>query len=371
MLPKTINKFIKKEYSLLLTISLYIILNIFKTQIDPNNINSLLSSLISIIIFAFLLICSMNVVKHADWLSEKFGEPYGTIILTLSVVCIEAGLIMTIMLTGKGEPSLARDAMFSVMMIAVNGLCGVSLICGGLKYKNQRYNLEGANAFLAILIPIFTICLIMPSFTKTTQDGTLSTFQSIIVIVICLILFGTFLIKQTITHKGYFHFSATEQEVEHKKPIGSVLYNFIILVIGLTTIILLSKNMAVFLEYKITKASLPYQLSGFIVALLVLTPEGISAIKSAAKNELQKSINLCIGSAVASICLTIPAVLILSMIFHHKVVLGLDNISIMLLVLTFFTCVITFSAKKTSMLYGMIMTSMFILYVALIFDGVY
>ena len=359
----------RHEYGIILPVILFILLNFVFQNHSPYKLSHLMVQLTTASIFIIMMICAFNVVKHADWLAEKLGEPYGTLILTLAVITIEVALIVTMMLTGKGDPTLARDTMFAVIMIAVNGFAGLSLLTGGIRHSTQMYNIEGASAYIAVLIPLIMLCLILPNYTLSTEVGTLSSGQSIIVIVVCIMLYATFLVKQTITHRDYFKFSIREEEdEEHRSPIGSVFYHVSMLILGLVVMIALSKNLATFLEYSIQEAGLPSKLGGFIIALLVLTPEGVSAIQSAYKNQLQRSINLCMGSAVATICLTVPSVLIISMLLNEKLVLGLNATATVLMILTFFISLITFTSRRTSVLNGMVLLSVFLVYFALIFD---
>ncbi|MFZ9035494.1 MAG: calcium:proton antiporter [Francisellaceae bacterium] len=356
-----------KESGLLIALVLFILLWGVGDRIAADSIPNFFSYLLSIIIFVVMLICSFNVVKQADWLAERFGEPYGTLILTLAVISIEVALIITVMLAGKGEPTLARDTMFAVIMIAINGFAGLSLLTGGIKHYTQMYNIEGASAYLAVLIPLATICLILPNYTVSTTLSTLSNFQSVIVIIICVALYATFLVKQTITHKDYFQFSIDREEDPHH-PEGRISYHVICLLAGLMVMILLSKYLAAYLQHNIEDAGLPRPLVGFIIAMLVLMPEGVSAIQSAYKNRLQRSINLCMGSALATICLTVPSVLIISLFIGQPLILGLQSSSLLLLVLTFFSSVITFSTRRTSVLNGVVHLSIFMVYFVLIFD---
>ncbi len=361
-------RFGKKEYGLILPLVIFLLLNFAFTSLTPSTLLHTGSIIVTFVIFLVMLLCAFNVVKHADWLAEKFGEPYGTLILTLAVISIEVALIVTMMLIGKGDPVLARDTMFAVIMIAVNGFAGLSLLTGGIKHSTQMYNIEGASAYIAVLIPLVTLCLILPNFTVATTEGTLSTSQSVLIIFVCVLLYATFLVKQTITHKDYFRFSIDREEEEHHNPIGSVCYHVVMLIIGLGIMIALSKNLGNFLNYSIQEAGLPSKLGGFIIALLVLTPEGVSAIQSAYKNQLQRSINLCMGSAVATICLTVPSVLIISLFLGEKLILGLNSTATILMLLTFFISLITFTSRRTSVLNGMVLLSVFIVYFALIFD---
>lgn len=365
-------RLIKLEYGLLFPLVLFLVLNFAFSSLIPQQISHASAISVTFLIFIIMLSCAFNVVRHADWLAEKFGEPYGTLILTLAVISIEVVLIVTMMLIGKGDPTLARDTMFAVIMIAINGFAGFSLLTGGIKHRTQMYNIEGASAYLAVLIPLITLCLILPNYTTATSVGTFDLAQSIIVIIVCIILYGTFLIKQTITHRDYFKFSLDRSEEEKQQelqsPIGSAFYHISMLVVGLIIMIALSKNLAEFLEFSIQEAGLPSKLGGFIIALLVLAPEGVSAIQAAYKNQLQRSINLCMGSAVATICLTVPSVLTISLFINQKLILGLNATAVVLIVLTFFISLVTFTSRRTSVLNGMVLLSVFAVYFALIFD---
>lgn len=365
---KTIS-FIKTEYGVILPIILFVLLNMVFSGLDPYNISHFATAATTFVIFAVMLVCAFNVVKHADWLAEKFGEPYGTLILTLSVISIEVALIITMMLIGKGDPTLARDTMFAVIMIAVNGFAGLSLLTGGIKHNTQMYNTEGASIYISLLILLLTVCLILPNYTVATDAGTFNLSQSVIVIIVCVILYAVFLVKQTVTHKDYFQYTQDDaSNEEHHSPIGSVLFHVIMLLLGLIVMIALSKNLASFLEFSIQEAGLPSKLGGFIIALLVLTPEGVSAIQAAYKNQLQRSINLCMGSAVATICLTVPSVLVISLVLGQPLILGLNSTSIVIMVLTFLIALVTFTSRRTSVFNGMVLLSVFIVYFALIFD---
>ncbi|WP_116964111.1 calcium:proton antiporter [Fastidiosibacter lacustris] len=365
-----ISAFIKAEYGVVLPIILFILINFIFTTFNPQNISHFVTAVTTFTIFCVMLICAFNVVKHADRLAHKFGEPYGTIILTLSVISIEVALIITMMLIGKGDSTLARDTMFAVIMIAVNGFAGLSLLTGGIKHNTQMYNIEGASIYISLLILLLSICLILPNYTVATDAGTFNLSQSIIVIVVCVILYANFLVMQTITHSDYFQFSLDHksQQGEQHSSMRSVCYHVTLLLIGLIVMIALSKNLGTFLEYSIQEAGLPSKLGGFIIALLVLTPEGVSAIQAAYKNQLQRSINLCMGSAVATICLTVPSVIVINLILGHPLILGLNSTSIVILMLTFFISLITFTSRRTSVFNGVVLLTVFAIYFALIFD---
>lgn len=367
---KPAGRFVIKECGLITAILFLLLINSAFVHREKTVYSHTGTLVVTFIIFLIMLICAFNVVKHADRLAEIFGEPYGTLILTLAVISIEVSLIITMMLTGKSDAKLARDTMFAVIMIAVNGFAGLSLLVGGIKHNRQMYNVEGASAYLAVLISLATFCLILPNFTLSTAVGTLSTGQSVLLILVCSILYLSFLIKQTMTHRDYFQFSPRYDENIKKQAssIHSVYYHILLLIIGMIVIITLSKTLAFFLEQSIETAGLPVKLGGFVIALLVLMPEGFSAIQAAYNNQLQRSINLCMGSGVATICLTVPAVLIISLMLRHTLVLGLTPTAMVILILTFFISLITFSVRRTSVLNGMVLLSIFLVYFILIFD---
>lgn len=373
--------FLRSEYSMLLAWIAFILLNFVFTDLHTIKLSTTALVLYTFAILLVMVLCSFNVVKHADRLGRMLGEPYGTIILTLSVISIEVMLIVSMMLLGKGNPTLARDTMLAVIMISINGFFGLSLLVGGVKNGRQTYNTESGSTYISMLIPLATASLILPNYTVATHGGTLSVGQSIIIVTICILLYITFLVKQTITHQDHFKYephipnipnapNVPKQKGEgnslHGKP--SVYYSCILLILSLSSMILLSKNIAYFLGECITKAHLPIALVGVILALLVIMPEGLSAVQAAYKNQLQRAINLCMGSAIATICLTVPAVVLVTMMLHTRLILGLGSSDIVLMVLTFFISLITFTSRKTSILNGMVLLSIFVLYLLLVFD---
>lgn len=326
-------------------------------------------------LFGIMLWSSFLVVHHADALALKLGEPFGTLILTLSVISIEVILISAIMLTGVHNPTLGRDMMFSVLMIALNGLVGLSLLLGGIRHLEQRFNLQGANTFFIVLVPLAVISLIIPSYTRTTLEATFSTAQNIFLILISAALYGSFLLIQTLRHREYFMAPKIEQdEIEktykqpHTQNPRSALYHTFFLFIYMIPIVLLSKKLAIIIDYGTTTFGAPSALGGLIVALLVLSPEGLAAINAATANQIQRSINICLGSALATIGLTVPAILLIGLYTDQIVVLGLEQKNRVLLVLTLFVSYITFSNGKSNVIQGIVHLVLFACYIMLIFD---
>ncbi|MDA7742386.1 calcium:proton antiporter [Francisellaceae bacterium] len=363
-------KVLKNEFGILLSILLFIFLFISNST-TPNTVGFPQDLIWTCAIAFIMMLCIFNIVKHADWLAERFGEPYGTLILTLSVISIEVILIVMTMIISK-DSALARDTMYAVLMITMNAFIGISLIAGGIKHRTQLYNGQGANAYLAVLVPLAVISLILPNFTQSSELGTFSSVQATVVIACCVLFYASFLVIQTVTHKKHFipcdevHDDKSEVTIFSKK---STIYHVTFLIIGLIVMILLSKYLAAFLDHGMTKANLPVAFGGVIIALLVLMPEGVSAVKAARENQLQRSVNLCMGSAVATICLTVPAVLIVGMVMNIPVILGLNNTNMVLLGLTLLISSITFTPTRTNSLNGMAHFIIFLIFFVLIFNS--
>lgn len=341
-----------------------------------------LASALFIFLFSVCLIASFGVVRHANALAHLLGEPFGTLILTLSVVGIEVSFISAIMLTGESTPTLARDTMYAVLMIVLNGLVGIALLLGGLKHGEQDYSLQGARAFLAVLLPLAIFSLVLPSFTISTSEASFSPFQAIYFAFITIILYGIFLGLQTTRHRSFFNDPntstiAASQEPPLKEPdssfkahgpIFSVAYHTIFLIVTLIPIVLLSKRVAKVIDFGIVEFGAPVALGGVLISLLVLTPESLAALQAALKNRLQRAVNLLLGSALATIGLTLPAVLAIGLFTGKRVTLGLPPASITVLLLTLVMSVITFGGSRTNMLQGAVHLVIFLTYLMLIFS---
>ena len=322
-------------------------------------------------LFASMLWLSFSVVHHADCLAAKLGEPYGTLILTIAVIVIEVVMISAVMLTGARNPELGRDMMFAVLMIVLNGLVGISLLLGGIRHLEQTHNLQGANTFLAVLLPLATLCLILPNFTQSTAVGTYSSVQMIFAILASVGLYGAFLIAQTLRHRGYFQTQEVaddHHDDHHGLVLRSIGFHVAMLLANMLPIILLSKSMAKLIDYEISALGAPVALGGVIIAVLVLAPEGLAAVKSALDDRLQRSINICLGSALATIGMTVPAILIIGMATDSKVVLGLGPVNSVLFVTTAVVSVVTLSGRKTNVIHGVVHLILFLAYLVMLFD---
>jgi len=327
-------------------------------------------------LFGVILLSAFAIVRHADDLAHQLGEPLGTLILTLSVTGIEVMMITAVMYAGRDTSSLARDAMFAVVMIVLNGMVGLSLLLGGLRYREQTYNLQGANAFLAVIVPLAVLGLVLPNFTVSSPGPTFSPLQSTFLIVMSTGLYGVFLAIQNVRHRDYFRMpELVGPAVDRDKggeqvelPARSVIYGFVLLLSYLLPLVVLCEQLAIPLNFGMHELRAPPALSGFVVAVLILSPESLGAIRAALANQLQRSINILLGSVLATIGLTIPAVLTIGFITGQSVVLGLNPANMTLLLLTLGLSTLTFGSSRSNVLLGAVHLLLFFAYVMLIFD---
>lgn len=328
-------------------------------------------------IFAVMLWSSFAVMRHADGLAELLGEPYGTLVLTLSVTTIEVAVIAAMILHGSDNPTLARDTMLAVLMIVLNGMIGLSLLIGGIRHGEQYFNLQGARSFISVIVTLATISLILPRFTTSTPDPTLTSGQEAFFVTITIMLYLTFLAIQTVRHRGFFVQPTAAVEVtdapavrerNHRPPPLSIGQHTFFLIVMLISVVLLSKKLAALTEYEMAAINAPDALGGILVAVLVLAPEGLAALHAATMNRLQRSVNICLGSALATIGLTVPAVLTISLFHNTHLVLGVDLAHMILLTLTLLLSAITFSGGRTNMLQGAVHLVVFMVYVMLVFS---
>jgi len=310
------------------------------------------------LVFAVLLLIILfgtvfAAVHHAETIAQKIGEPYGTLLLTLAVTIIEVALIATIMLGEKAVPTLARDTVFAVVMIVCNGLVGICILAGGLRYREQDVQVTGSNLYLSVLIVLATITLIMPNYTLTTPGPLYSTAQLIFVSVVTIILYGVFLYTQTILHRDYFINDSADFDGNAAQTSNRTLtLSIILLLVSLLAVVLLAKKFSLVVDAGAALIGAPPAFAGILVALLILLPESVAAISAARKNDLQKSINLALGSSLATIGLTIPAVALAAYVLDKPLLLGLDARETVLLVMTFILSMLTFGTGRTNILFG-------------------
>ncbi len=339
--------------------------------------NPLWFALMLVWLFSVIMGSAFAVVHHAESLAVRLGEPLGTLLLTLSVIGIEVMMISAVMLTGEGKPALARDTMFGIVMIVLNGMVGLALLLGGLRYHEQEYNLQGANSFLSLIVPLTVLGLVLPNFTSASSGPTLSVFQSVFLAIMSIGIYSLFLIIQNWRHREYFvkPAKAIERQGEgsaagHAADIAtnSITYHALFLVMYLLPVVVLAEEIALPIDHGIEVLHAPLALGGFLVAALILSPESLSATRAALANDLQRSINILLGSVLASIGLTIPAVLTIGLVTGKTIVLGLEPADSLLLVLTLAVCALTFISNRTNVLSGAVHLLLFLAYVMLIFE---
>jgi Ca2+:H+ antiporter len=307
-------------------------------------------------------------VHHAEVIAERIGEPYGTLLLTLAVTVIEVALIATIMVGEKSVPTLARDTVFAVVMIVCNGLVGICILAGGLRYREQDVQVSGSGLYLSVLIVLATITLIMPNYTLTTPGPTYSAGQLCFVSVVTVILYGVFLYTQTIRHRNYFINEAAGNADDGAHASNRLLaLSIVLLLISLLAVVLLAKKFSLVVDAGTALIGAPPAFAGILVALLILLPESVAAVAAARNNDLQKSINLALGSSLATIGLTIPAVAVAAYALDKQLVLGLNDQEVVLLVLTFILSMLTFVTGRTNILFGLVHLVVFAVFVFLVF----
>ncbi|SHN61741.1 calcium:proton antiporter [Desulfovibrio litoralis] len=364
-----------------------IIFLIFGTRLMGFVSNPIILSLEFLWILGVIIWAAFGVVHEAEELAEMLGEPYGTLVLTLSIVIIEVALVAAVMLGSTAPPTLGRDTMFAVLMIVLNGVVGLGLLIGGIRHKEQNYNIQGAGAYLVVLLPLSVLALVLPNFTSSTQDGSLSTVQAVLIASFTIILYGTFLILQTGRHNEFFTPMPNPQDQPVEKDLAiinaqtinnehpqqktisrsTIAKHIFLLLLHIFPIVILSKTLGIILAIGLLRLDAPSELGGIIIAMIVFTPEGIASLRATTANELQRAVNLCLGAATSTMGLTVPVVLLIGVLIKQPVLLGLSGPNMIILALTLLLSIRTFSGKPTTMLEGCVHLIMFFVYLLLVF----
>jgi Ca2+:H+ antiporter len=324
--------------------------------------------LFALVLLVILFGTVFAAVHHAEVIAHEIGEPYGTLLLTLAVTIIEVALIATIMLGDKEVPTLARDTVFAVVMIVCNGLVGICIFIGGLRYREQDFQVSGANLYLSVLFIFATITLVLPNYTLTTPGPIYSAAQLGFVSVVTILLYGVFLYTQTIRHRDYFVREVAGSAKGGTEVSGRMLaLSVALLLVSLVAVVLLAKKFSLVVDAGTALLGAPSAFAGVLVALLILLPESVAAIAAARGNDLQKSINLALGSSLATIGLTIPAVAAAAYTLDKQLVLGLNDEEMVLLLLTFMLSMLTFGTGRTNILFGLVHMVVFAVFVFLEF----
>ncbi|MFC3691088.1 calcium:proton antiporter [Chenggangzhangella methanolivorans] len=310
------------------------------------------------------------VLHHAESVAHRIGEPYGTLLLTVAVTSIEVSIIVSLMLQGKNNPTLARESVFSTVMIVTSGLVGACLVLGSWRHRHQEFKRQGTSALLSVLAALSILTLVLPNYTLTTAPGTFSAAQLGFVSVLAVLLYAGFVFAQTIGHRDDFveDLVARPEHAHHPARQTNIVVSLVMLFAGLIGVVLLAEHVASGVEHGLVALQVGQvdAIIGALIAALVLLPEGVSAIRAAWRNELQRSINIALGSACATIGLTIPTVAVVSMIAGRELTLGLGQGDSVLLFLTLAVSVISFGTGRTIVLTGLVHLVVFVAYLMLI-----
>ncbi|MEU1972921.1 calcium:proton antiporter [Microbacterium sp. NPDC019599] len=339
--------------------------------------NATLAVVCFVVILGAIMVAAFGVVHHAEHLAEKVGEPFGTLILTLTVVVIEVVLIASIMLAPSGSATIGRDSLFAVMMIIVNGVLGLTILLGALKFGPQRYNMEGASIYIAMIAALSLVTLVLPSFLTSTGDGSLVPLQSIGIAVLSAALYVFFLFMQTGSDRALYLQPLPERvtaglagapEPEHPKVTrGELLTRSALLVATVLPIVLLAHDLGILVDRGIELTGAPAALGGVIIAIIVFTPEAITAVRAALANENQRALNLGLGAFVSTVGLTIPAILVIGLVTGQPVILGESPGNMVLICITLVMTVITYFAPRTTAVHGAVHLMLFGVYGVLLF----
>jgi Ca2+:H+ antiporter len=305
-------------------------------------------------------------VHHAEVVAHRVGEPYGTLVLALAVTLIEVALVVSLMMTGGDEAAaLARDTVFAAIMIILNGIIGLCLVVGGAAHSQQTFSMDGVSAALVALATIAIMTLVFPNYTVSAPGPFYSPGQLLLIATVSLVIYGTFVFTQTIGHRQFFLPAADPDDTAPHSPPpsnGTTALSSILLMVCLIAVVLLAKKLAPSLEATVARLGAPNAIVGVIIAGIVLLPEGLAAIRAARANRLQTSLNLALGSALASIGLTIPAVSALSLYTHSHLLLGISPKSTALLMLSLFVTALALRTGRTIILHGVALLVIFVVY---------
>ena len=339
---------------------------------------------IFVLVLATIIGAAFGVVKEADELAHKLGEPYGTLILTLSIVSIEVILIVAMMFGPEDNPTIGKDSIFSVMMIIMNLVLGLCILLGGLRHGEQEYNAQGTITYLSMIIMLGGISMMIPNFIEGKGNGEFTSVQAGSISGLIILLYGFFLAYQM---KGYRHLyiqpkpgqmeilfsqrnesQQTDGHGNEKVSKKEVLLRTLVLLGMILPIVLLSHNLATLVDYGIKEMNLPPLLGGVLIAIIVFTPESMTAVKAAMNNEFQRAINLCHGAFVSTVGLTVPAVLIIGLIASKTVLFGMTSTETILFVITLVLSMLSFSGRRTAPIVGIMHLVLFAVFVILIFN---
>ena len=373
---KKISRFLYSNIYVLVCWIMWIKLNSSHFVISELDLTTMLG--LATVIFLAMTGCIFTVNHYAEQIKDLIEEPFGTLLLTLSVAAIEVSLMLVVIFHGNNNPTMLRDTVYATLMIMLNGMVGLSLVTGGYHHFEQTFNLRGSLSFLHLIAPLVLILLVMPNSTITTNGPTLSPAQEIFMGCLCILVYMIFLLMQTTRHKVLFVYNQNQDDLQNasihkhtatpaKLQTQRITIAALGLIVSVIPIVLLAEYLGDVMNYGIEKLKAPTELPAFIIAFLVLAPEGLSAYRASKANQMQQAMNTCLGSALSTIALTVPCVLLVAGLQNIDLTLGVFAGQTTLLYATLLTTLITLSSAQTTMLQGNVHLMVFLSYIFFIF----
>jgi len=358
-------KAFSKEYSLFAAIIAFLVIGFFEHILVQTTLGNIIGF---IVLFVVIMYSAMSVAHHAEMLAEKFGEPYGTLILTISAVIVEI-VIIAIMMIHEHNPMLARDTIYSAIMIDINALLGLAAIIGGIKYGEQPYNIDSSNSYLSMLLVAIGIAMVVPHFMDAAHIDNYMMFN----VVMFILLYITFTRIQVSSHRYFFEYEEADSEVtgvinghlEYHEING--WYHSINLIISIIVIGILSELLAIFMGNSMRTFGLPLSVAAVGVALVSAAPELITAIRAAIDNRMQTVVNIALGASLATILLTVPAMILVTRYMGMDLQLAITPVQGVMLGLTLIVSIVNFNDGETNMLEGFLHVILFVVFIYLLF----
>ncbi len=348
-----------KEYSVFLALFAFFVIGHFEHTLSESTAGNLIGFSI---LFAVIIYSALSVAHHAEMLAEKFGEPYGTLILTISAVVVEI-VIIVIMMMHEHSPTLARDTIYSAVMLDINGLLGLAAIIGGLKHGEQPYNVDSSNSYLSMLLVATGIAMVIPHYVAASHHPLYMSFN----VVLFLLLYATFTRIQLASHKYFFEYEGSGDEMHHETEEINAWYHAFNLVLSIVLIGMLSEILAIFMGHTLEHFGLPMAIGAVGVAVISAAPELITAVRAAVDNRMQTVVNIALGASLATILLTIPAVIVVTKLTGMELNLELTPIQGVMMALTFLVSIVNFNDGETNVLEGFLHVILFVVFAFLLF----
>ncbi len=350
---------LSREYSLFVAIITFFLIQQLEHTLEASVVGNLIGFGI---LFAVIVYSSLSVAHHAEMLAEKFGEPYGTLILTISAVIVEI-VIIVIMMMHEHNPTMARDTIYSAVMLDINGLLGLAAIIGGIKYGEQPYNVDSSNSYLSMLLVATGIAMVIPHFVVESHHALYMDFN----VILFILLYVTFTRVQVASHKYFFEYKGDGVSEQHSDEDINALYHSFMLAVSIILIGILSEILALFMGHTLEHFGMPIAIGAVSVAIISAAPEFITAIRAALDNRMQTVVNIALGASLATMLLSIPAVIVVTKIIGMDLVLELTPIQGVMLGLTFLVSIVNFNDGETNVLEGFLHVILFVVFAFLLF----